>query len=200
MLKELKVERIVVTDYETNCYLIRKENSKFGILIDPGGDISKIRNKLKENNLEIEAILITHGHADHIGAVSFFKSPVFIHEKDANFLKNSYLNLSELFYFPIVINIKPNIFEDNEKLQFKKSDLTFKVIHTPGHTPGSSCFLINGILFSGDTLFKEGIGRVDLPAGSLQDLGNSIKKKLYLLDSNLIVYPGWAWRGNNNFT
>lgn len=184
------ITNIVVGPFDTNCYFVYKKGLHHVILIDPGGDADKIKEKLLQSNLEVEAILLTHGHGDHIAAIDNFAVPVFIHNCDKDFLKDPHLNLSSIFFKPFQLKTIPSIFQEEDELEFRLSNLKFKILHTPGHTPGSCCFLIDNALFSGDTLFCEGVGRVDLPAGNWHTLKNSIKNKIYSLRPDIKVYPG----------
>lgn len=176
--------------YGTNTYIIACEKSSLATVIDPTGDINEIVYYLKNNNLEIKYILLTHGHFDHIGLVidlkEYSKSLICIHEKDNNMLQDSHLNLSVQFNNPIQIHSDIQLIDDQELILGK---LKLKIIHTPGHTPGSICILTEDYLFSGDTIFKGTIGRTDLPGGNYDAMINSIKM-ISGLDKNLIVYPG----------
>lgn len=180
------VYKIVVGELQTNCYLLADTQSKKCAIIDPGGDYQKIKTFIGSQNLIPSFIINTHGHADHILANSQFKLPVYIHKNDAGFLSDLNKNLSQTGY---VMEKKPErLLEDGDIIEL--GNLPLKVIHTPGHTPGSICLLYNGVLFSGDTLFDSGVGRSDWPYGNLAQLINSIQNKLFILADNLKVYPG----------
>lgn len=176
-----------------NSYLLIDEESKEAILIDLGGDFTQIKNELEKNNATLKFILNTHGHFDHImgerDAQNIVDVPVFVHENDKNLVENLPKQLER---FGFVQNAEPpkniKIFTENDT--FKLGDKEIKVIHTPGHTPGSVCFLIDKNLFSGDTLFYTSVGRTDFEGGSFKELSNSIKEKLFKLDDDITVYPG----------
>lgn len=176
-----------------NSYLLIDEESKEAILIDLGGDFTQIKNELEKNNATLKFILNTHGHFDHImgerDAQNIVDVPVFVHENDKNLVENLPKQLER---FGFVENAEPpkniNTFTENDT--FKLGDKEIKVIHTPGHTPGSVCFLIDKNLFSGDTLFYTSVGRTDFEGGSFKELSNSIKEKLFKLDDDITVYPG----------
>lgn len=176
-----------------NSYLLIDEESKEAILIDLGGDFTQIKNELEKNNATLKFILNTHGHFDHImgerDAQNIVDVPVFVHENDKNLVENLPKQLER---FGFVENAEPpkniNTFTENDT--FKLGGKEIKVIHTPGHTPGSVCFLIDKNLFSGDTLFYTSVGRTDFEGGSFKELSNSIKEKLFKLDDDITVYPG----------
>ena len=185
----LKIEKIAVTVFETNCYILWCEGNDNCLIIDPGGDVERIGSVIREHSLQPEAVLLTHGHIDHIGGCDQFENDIYIHIEDKEFLGKPQLNLSAFLFRPYRVRKRPLIFA-NGKLRFSKSGLEIEIIHTPGHTPGSCCFLIENNLFSGDTLFLEGIGRTDFPRASYHDLINSIKNKLLILPPDTRVLPG----------
>ncbi len=176
-----------------NSYLLIDKESKEAILIDLGGDFTQIKNELEKNNATLKFILNTHGHFDHImgerDAQNIVDVPVFIHENDKNMVENLPKQL-ERFGFLQNAESPKNIKTFTENDTFKLGDKEIKVIHTPGHTPGSVCFLIDKNLFSGDTLFYTSVGRTDFEGGSFKELSNSIKEKLFKLDDDITVYPG----------
>lgn len=176
-----------------NSYLLIDEESKEAILIDLGGDFTQIKNELEKNNATLKFILNTHGHFDHImgerEAQNIIDVPVFVHENDKNLVENLPKQL-ERFGFVQNAESPKNIKTFTENDTFKLGDKEIKVIHTPGHTPGSVCFLIDKNLFSGDTLFYTSVGRTDFEGGSFKELSNSIKEKLFKLDDDITVYPG----------
>jgi len=182
------LHRILIEQTDTNCYIFGSKKTKKVTIIDPGGESQKIKNLLHREKLIPEFIINTHGHIDHIGANCDFDLPVYIHQKDANFLTNPFLSLAAFYG-----NLKKSppasrVLEDGDDIVI--SDLILRVIHTPGHTPGGISLKYNGMVFTGDTLFASGIGRTDLPYGSTKDIMNSIMKKLFNLDDETIVFPG----------
>lgn len=185
----MKLERLTLQLLSENCYLYH--NGKECAVFDPGSDSKGIINVMNEKGLKASVILLTHCHFDHIGAVSglaeYFNAPVMCHEADNVFLNDDFANA-----YGITVNI-PKIdkyFTDNEIVDFFGDEI--KVIHTPGHTPGSVCFYMqrDNIIISGDTLFLESIGRTDLPYGNFDDIKKSVKNKLYSLPDDVTVYPG----------
>lgn len=175
-----------------NNYLVINPDTAEAVLIDAGGDFEQAVKVAKENNAEIKYILNTHGHFDHIMGDYDFQSKlgakIYLHKED-EFLVNTLKNQLKYYGFPDAEQPKVDIYlEDNQDL--KLGGLSFKVIHTPGHSPGAVSLLIEDKLFSGDTLFAESVGRTDLPGGSYDELEKSIKEKLFILDENIVVYPG----------
>lgn len=188
MVKHSNIKRIVVGELEVNCYVVWNENTLEAFVIDPGDEFLKIDNFLKSKNLSVKAVINTHGHGDHIGADGEFGSVVYIHKDDEGCLIDPCKNLSMYFFKPIVCKVEHKIINDGDVLDLAGMKLT--VIHTPGHTRGCVCFLYGDVLFSGDTLFFEAIGRTDLPGGNFKDIVQSIKGKLFILPDDVIVCPG----------
>ena len=182
------IKRIVVGPMESNCYLFGDEATKEIFVIDPGGDYKEIKSVIDKDGLKPKAVINTHGHGDHIGANKEFGIPVWIHRLDADFLIDSSKNLSGAFGFFIKTKTASRLLEDGDILNIGKYSL--EVIHTPGHTPGSICLKAEGAIFTGDTLFCEGIGRTDFAYGSEEDIIDSIKEKLFTLKDNYLIYPG----------
>jgi len=187
----MKIIRIAIGSYQTNCYLVADEATKEAFIIDPAGDLEQIKNTIDEKAYDLKYIILTHGHGDHIGAVEGLKEAydavLLIHEEDAEMLRDHQLNLT--FRMGEKIEIEADqTFRDGETLMV--GDLELKFLHTPGHSKGSSCVLVNYTLFSGDTLFLNSIGRTDLYGGDRRQIIESIKNKLLILPEETKVYPG----------
>lgn len=182
------IKTIVVGMMEVNCYIVGDDSTKEVFVIDPGADYKNIKKFIDTNGLNPQAVINTHGHGDHIGADSEFGLPIWIHRADAEFLQDPSKNLSGAFGFLLKTKSASRLLQEGDVLTVGKVDL--EVIHTPGHTPGSICLKTNGAIFTGDTLFCEGIGRTDFAYGSEQDIVRSIKEKLFGLDDDIVVYPG----------
>jgi glyoxylase-like metal-dependent hydrolase (beta-lactamase superfamily II) len=187
----MKIIRIAIGSYQTNCYLVAHEATKEAFIIDPAGDLEQIKNTIDEKAYDLKYIILTHGHGDHIGAVEGLKEAydavLLIHEEDAEMLRDHQLNLT--FRMGEKIEIEADqTFRDGETLMV--GDLELKFLHTPGHSKGSSCVLVNDTLFSGDTLFLNSIGRTDLYGGDRRQIIESIKNKLLVLPEETKVYPG----------
>ena len=190
---KMKIETICVGSFEVNCYIVFDASTREAIIIDPGADEKQIKRFSKVEGLKPAFIINTHGHIDHIGADNQFALPVYIHRDDVTLLRDPRLNLSEFLTSPFKVIQQIRTLEDNQDIYLDEV-IHLKVIHTPGHTPGSICLLLRypkeKILFSGDTLFYEGIGRTDFPAASSDLLISSIKKRLFVLDDETVIYPG----------
>jgi hydroxyacylglutathione hydrolase len=188
----MKYEIVVVGALETNCYLAYCEETRVCAVIDPGAEPEKIIAAVAALELEPAVILNTHGHVDHTGANEDIKSkygvPLLIHRADAPLLE-----ASDQMELSLLLGAKSSpapdrLIEDGEHIPIGRFSL--EVIHTPGHTPGSVGFLTAGSLFSGDTLFMDGVGRTDLPGGSRRELEKSIRERILTLPGDTIVLPG----------
>lgn len=189
----LKIEGyILLPDFETNTWLLWDEDSREAILVDPAAPSPDLLKRIQELNLRVKYIINTHGHMDHIGGNAWFKNhlsaPLMIHSADAQMLTDNAKNLS-LFMDNLRESVPPDVLlEDGMELILGKYPV--KVLHTPGHTPGGICLLVDKFLISGDTLFEQSIGRTDLPGGNHKQIINSIKNKLFVLPDDVIVFPG----------
>lgn len=190
----MQIANLEVGYVKENCYLYWDEQTLEGIIIDPGDEGSKLIKFIDKRKIKLKAILITHAHYDHIGACLEIKAryniPISIGKKEVPLLSNN--NLNGLVKVANNNNIieADRTFVDNDIFEFGNCKL--KVIFTPGHTAGGVCFYdeANQILFSGDTLFLEGIGRSDYPTGNSEQIMSSIKNKLFKLPNEVRVFPG----------
>jgi hydroxyacylglutathione hydrolase len=186
------LETIVVGPFAVNCYILASCANAQAIIIDPGNEEVKIKGVLKKHGLHPAFIINTHGHIDHIGSDDCFGVPVYVHRKDKDLLLNPQLNLSSILTSPFSVKSKIQVLEDKETITLE--DLELEVLHTPGHTPGGISLLLkkpkNKILFSGDTLFCQGIGRTDFAGADSDILIESIKKRLLVLSDDTLVLPG----------
>lgn len=209
MSANFKVDAFSLGPLQTNCYLLTVEESgdagearERGIIIDPGMNPKRLLERIED--VHIEAILLTHAHFDHMGGVDEVRKaagcPVYIHDLEADWLTDPRKNGSMRWQ-----DVTPPLSTDPAEFALEEGQTlsmighTFKVMHTPGHSPGSVSFLCGEHLFSGDVLFKLSVGRTDLPGGRERDLYDSIRAKLYKLNPDTIVYPGHGGRTKIGF-
>lgn len=189
----MKVEKITVGSLEENCYICVNEKTNTGFVVDPGDDGEKICDFIQNKGYKITHIVLTHGHFDHVGALYEVKkltdAKVLIHENDVPLLSDDRLNLSVFMGKCERKPVKEDIVvKDNEMLETE--DFCLEFLLTPGHTDGSMCVLTEDIMFSGDTIFKNSMGRTDFPPyGSFEKMKNSIER-LKKLTKDYKVYPG----------
>ena len=189
----MKIEKFVIGIIGTNCYLVQNEETKECFLVDPAICPAELVSHIKSQGLALKAILLTHGHFDHImgidGFLKEFQVPVYAHEEEKLLLNDPAMN-SSVNYGPGYTFSRAEYLEDGQKLTV--AGMEIEVLYTPGHTIGGCCYYIpdEGVLFSGDTLFWTSIGRDDLPTGSCSQLIRSIQEKLMCLPDKTQVYPG----------
>lgn len=189
----IHIEGLALGPFATNCYIITNKETNKAVVIDPGMKPQALFRRLE--GVDVEAILLTHAHLDHIGGVDELRKlkncPVYIHEEEADWLtdpkKNGSLRWPELSG-PIVTDDAEYRLDEGQVLDL--IGIKFKVFHTPGHSPGSVSFLYENHLFSGDVLFKMSVGRTDLPGGREEVLLDSIHNTLFEFPDETIVYPG----------
>jgi len=185
------VNTLTLGPMQANCYLLECEETLSAVVIDPGDDADVILNILEERKLNLELIINTHGHVDHIAANSDLKqktnAQLCIHKLDADMIVNPQKNLSSFIGRAISSSPASKILKDGDILE--AGMISLKVIHTPGHSPGSICLLTDEAIFTGDLLFAGSIGRYDFPGSSYEQIINSLKK-IMELDDNIEVYPG----------
>jgi glyoxylase-like metal-dependent hydrolase (beta-lactamase superfamily II) len=188
----MMLEILTVGELATNCYILGDEKTKQGVVIDPGGDFEIIEARLKELNLKVKYIILTHGHIDHIGALSQLKkatkAEILIHSKDSAMLYDPKQNLSVFSENKIIATKADKLLVEGDIIQCE--GINFEVLHTPGHTPGGISLLTDKMIFTGDALFCGSVGRADFPGSSYQELINSIKDKLLSKDDDFAIYPG----------
>lgn len=180
MSSKLFIEKQVVGIYAENCYIVADLESNECAVIDPGADFKRLLSRVQDKGFQTKFILLTHGHFDHIGAVTEMKhatgAEIYVNFGDAELYQNAFIPDKEL--------------SDGEKLYL--GEIEIRVITTPGHTQGGVCFYLPSekILFAGDTLFYRSVGRTDLPGGNHKQLIQNIITKLMVLPDDVIVYPG----------
>lgn len=188
----VKVARINAGEFGSNCWLVADEATSESVVIDPSPEIDVIKRALDARGVTVKYILLTHGHFDHMTSCDTLRdltgAPLAVHRADADCLTNAYLNANRIFmdenltYRPAEI-----LLDDGDTLSF--GGLSVKVIHTPGHTKGSCCFMIGDALFTGDTLFDGSVGRCDLPGGDINEMKRSLAR-IASLDGDFKIYTG----------
>lgn len=188
----LRYRKLILGPMEENCFILWKEGRREGVIIDPGAEAGKILRAVEEEALEVERIINTHCHVDHVGAVGRIQQelgvPFYIDKRDEFFLEG----LEEkAIFFGIEDVVPPEVtgyLAGDELLEV--AGLEIKPIHTPGHTPGGMCFLVEDHLFSGDTLFAGSVGRTDFEGGSIEELRESLRYRILPLGDHVRVLPG----------
>ena len=189
----MKIVNIPTGMLQANTYLVCDETSRLGFIVDLGGYSKELKNIIEKNDIQIQYIVLTHGHGDHIGGVQehlkdFPDAKVVCSRAEEKMLLDPELNEAHNFG-PEKVSFKPDILvDDGDTLTV--GNMTMKFIMTPGHTEGGMCILVDDVLFSGDTLFCRSIGRTDLAGGDFKTLMESIKNKLFLLPDETQVLPG----------
>lgn len=192
MLKSMKLT--IEDTHRTNCYVVIDEKTKEAMVVDPGGEADKVIEMVKVLNGNLKYIVLTHCHADHIGAVEQVKcelgGEILIHRVEAEGLRKPEINLSTIIG-PGQISLEADSRLDDEDV-IHLGENEFKIIHTPGHTAGGICLYCEEekMLISGDTLFRGTWGRTDLPTGNMKKIMQSITNKLLVLPEDTIIYPG----------
>lgn len=189
----MRIFKTVVGLVDTNCYIAYDVQTREAIMIDPGAVSAELNDAIEKlKGFDFRYILLTHGHFDHIGAAAYYEkltgAKILIHELDEKFILDGNLNLG---YNSEEAKVEPfkayKLLKDNDSIEVFGKNI--KVLHTPGHTCGSCCYIIDDIIFTGDTVMKLSVGRTDFPTGSISDLMKSVEK-LKSLDGNYKLYPG----------
>jgi glyoxylase-like metal-dependent hydrolase (beta-lactamase superfamily II) len=193
MADDILIHRLSVPPYDVQTYLVACTQTRRGAVIDPAGDEENLLKIIREEGIDVRYILNTHGHADHVVANRLLKqhlnAPVCMHEADDRFFADPRVREAS----EKELGLPPpqpadRLLKDGETLALGM--LTIGVIHTPGHTPGSVCFMVDGNLFTGDTLFVGAVGRTDLTGGSFDTLLDSLSQKLIVLPPETVIWPG----------
>ena len=189
----MEVKRLILGGLKTNCYIAYTEDTKKAVIIDPAAEADNIRRAITELSVLPEAVLLTHGHFDHMLAADEIRKeyhiPVGLLDREAELLEKPELNCSAMYIRPYGISADET-YTDGQQLPFL--DGALRVIATPGHTAGSACYYSekDKLLFSGDTLFFNTVGRTDLPTSQPASIGRSIREKLMVLPEDVLVLCG----------
>ncbi|MCL2517848.1 MAG: MBL fold metallo-hydrolase [Oscillospiraceae bacterium] len=188
----MKILTYILGNMQTNCYFIINEETNNAVIIDPAAECKKIVDKLIDHNLNLKYIILTHAHFDHMMALEELRdktnAPLCVHKYEADAVTDPNLNYMKMFANKSIKMDPPEIIlNDGDKIKIDK--LEIKVMHTPGHTQGSVCYFIKNNIFTGDTLFKDDIGRYDLHGGDYAQLMDSLKK-LASIETEYKIYPG----------
>lgn len=186
----VEVKRIVTGAIEENCYLIYEDVT--ALIVDPGDDFPKIMQTIEDLQVTPVAILLTHCHYDHIGALeetrTTYNVPVYVSSLEKDWLSNPELNLSAHGGNPVIA--QPTDFEFEMMKDYTIGGLSFRVVPTPGHSPGGVSFIFEDFVITGDALFKGSVGRTDLPGGDHKALLEGIREQLFTLEDEMQIYPG----------
>ena len=183
---------VLLKEFQTNTYLVWDDVSQVALLIDPSAPSKATAQLIIDKKLHLKMVINTHGHGDHIAGNNFFADrfacPIAIHPLDAQMLTDNKKNMSLYMGYDIKLKGADVLLNDADELTLGKHIV--RIIHTPGHTAGCICLLIDKYLVSGDTLFEQSIGRTDFPGGSHSAIIKSIKEKLFCLPDDVLVFPG----------
>lgn len=197
----MKFETVVVGPLAVNCYILYDENTKDCVVIDAGDDAPKIIKKLDSLGLKPKELWLTHGHFDHLGALTAIKnqygSKVYLHEADYFMYKGANEH-AMLFGCSVEAPPEAPSFFNMESAITKVGTSSIQILHTSGHSLGSVCFYSSDLkaVFSGDLIFDHSVGRTDVPGGSFEELETSIKQKIYTLNNDCVIYPGHGPKTN----
>lgn len=202
-MSEIKIGKMILGVCQTNCYFLYREGNQECIVVDPADQGGGIYNSLQKNGFRVAAILLTHGHFDHIWGLDGLRDAVnaaaesdglepvkaYAHEAEKELLRDDHKNVSKQAGRPCTTYADVYVKDGQE---ISAAGMTCRVIETPGHTVGGCCYYFEeaGFLLAGDTLFAESVGRTDFPTGSMGTLVRSIREKLFVLPDDTKVYPG----------
>lgn len=188
----MAIEIIPVGPLQVNCYLLRCDTSRQAVIIDPGDEGARILDAVKASDSQLQAVINTHAHFDHVGANAYIIErtgvDLLLHKDDAPLLARA-ADHADIYGLSVVASPAPTrLLQDGDEITV--GELTLRVIHLPGHSPGGICLHVGADLFVGDGLFAGSVGRTDLPGGDHEQLISGIREKLLVLPDDTVVYPG----------
>lgn len=189
----MKIKQMAVGPLGTNCYIIWNEETEQAVVLDPGGDAQRIQEQVKKLGVSVEAVLLTHGHFDHMLAADSVRQAyavkIYIGEDDWELVQKPEENVSAMFGHPLSLQADEKV-QDGQTLTL--AGISFQVLATPGHTKGGVCYYVpkEKTVFCGDTVFQGSVGRTDFPTGSTSVLTRSIREKLLILPEDTNLLPG----------
>jgi len=193
--KQILIEHLIVGPFQSNCWILACKKTNEAVIIDPGEEAERILKRVENHNLDLRYIIHTHGHLDHVAATATIQkktnAELLMHEADKMLIENLAVQAASFGISAPQIPVIDRYIREGDKISFGEQVLS--VIETPGHSPGGICLKLDGdekIIFVGDTIFAESIGRTDLWEASYQQLIKSIREKLLILEDDFAIYPG----------
>ncbi len=188
----MKIRTCPVGAFQMNCYLVADEETREGVLIDPGDETERLLEMVRSEGVTVQALLLTHGHVDHVMRAQEVKEalrvPLYAHRADLELIQAAPQQAAFFGLEPGPVPVVDGELKEGE--DFRAGSLVFQVLHTPGHSPGGIVLVCGNCAFVGDTIFAGSVGRIDLPGGDGRQLARSIRTQIYRLPDETVLYPG----------